>query len=155
MVIVVTEIPTPDIANENEARNRFLLMLTDEMTKDRSTPFSALVVLCLFPPSSISTEARLSVRMSRSKSRTFFSARYFAAFFELACDHLAMTLKEPFDGPFDFVKTSRSLNPVSPNLDEHLSNFFSMIKSPYELTKFAVPIISSFLLDPSSFFLPP
>ena len=153
-VIIVTESQTTGVTDEDEAKIRFLSILKDETTKDFSTRFSALDVLCIFPSGTISNAARFRplkeslmkasdhVRTSRATSRTLFSARHFAAFVRLACDHFATTSKEPFD----FVTTSRSKDPVSPDLDKHLSN----IKSPHELTEFAGPIIassSSFLLD--------
>jgi hypothetical protein len=120
-VIIVTESQTIGVADEDEAKIRFLSMLKDETTKDFSTRFSALDVLCIFPSGSISNAARFRplkeslmkasdhVRTSRTTSRTLFSARHFAAFFRLACDHFATTSKEPFD----FVRTSRSKTPVS------------------------------------------
>ena len=73
-----------------------------------------------------------------------FSGRHLAAFFEYMSDHFGRTIREPFD----FVKASRMLNPIAPDLDIYLSNFLKHIKSPKELTDFAaLTITSSFLLD--------
>ncbi|KAI9765987.1 MAG: hypothetical protein M1840_006994 [Geoglossum simile] len=147
----------PEVGRENEAREKFLRMVKEETTKDLSNQFSAIDVLSLFTDGRVSAQARHrrlkeclmnasdQVRMSRVDARTLFSATHFAAFFKLACDHFARYSKEPFD----FVKSSRLRNPVSPDLAEHLSNFLkSNIKSSRELMRFAVPMIaSSFLLD--------
>ena len=155
-VIIVTESQTIGIADEVEAKIRFLSILKDETTKDFSIRFSALDVLYIFPSGSISNAARFRplkeslikasdyVRTSRATLRTLFSTRHFAAFFRLAYNYFATISKEPFD----FIRILRSKTPVFPDLDKHLFTFLSNIKSPHELTKFAVPIIaSSFLLD--------
>lgn len=57
-VIIVMETQTPDIINEDEARNRLFLMLKDETTKDLSTRFFALDVSCIFSSGSISNAVR-------------------------------------------------------------------------------------------------
>jgi hypothetical protein len=70
-----------------------------------------------------------------------FSATHFTVFFRHACDHFVQTPDEPFN----FIKTSRLRNPVSPEMDQNLSRFLKHIRSPRELTKFAIPVIASSL----------
>ncbi len=59
---------------------------------------------------------------------------HFTAFLKSACGHFLDTVEEPFD----FVKAFRFYNPVAVDLAEHLLNFLKYIKSPGELTEFAV-----------------
>jgi len=155
-LIIVTETTTLRDTVQEGTKKLFLSMLKDETTQDISTLFSEVEVLCILPDGQVSAKARFrplkeclmnastQVRLNKMDTRTLFSARHFAVFFKLACDHFAITSNEPFD----FIRTSRCLNPVSPDLNKHLSNFLLNIRSSHELTKFAVPVIaSSFLLD--------
>jgi hypothetical protein len=140
----------------NKAKDVFLGEFKKETTKEFAERFSALDIVAASSEGRMSVHARYKrleervvqasdqVRFNRAETRTLFSARHFAAFFRHACDHFARNPREPFD----FVKASRLRNPVSVDLDKHLSNFLKNIKSPHELTEFAVPVISSsFLLD--------
>ncbi len=153
-VIMITKTLTSDFATENEVKNRFLSMLKDETTKDLSAWFFVLDVLCIFSLDDISNKARLrplkeclmnasdQVQVRRMISRTLFLTRHFVAFFRLACDHFARTFKKLFD----FIRVSWSWNSLSPDLNKHLFNFLSKVKSSYKLTKFAVSAIAFFFL---------
>ncbi|KAI9855646.1 MAG: hypothetical protein M1813_009692 [Trichoglossum hirsutum] len=156
IVVIVDEKIPPGAKSEEEARKAFLWLLRKETTIDLFKQISAINIVALFPDGKISTEARYrclkerlmkgsnQVRKNREDTRTLFSATHFTAFFKYACDHFSETFKEPFD----FIKASRIQNPISSNLEEHLSNFLKHIKSPKELTEFAVSMIaSSFILD--------
>jgi hypothetical protein len=153
-VLVVVETTTPGIESDSEARDVLLAALKEETTKDLTERFSALGVVTVSSEGKASAQGcpqRLKdhlmkasdrVRTNREDTRTLFSARHFAAFFKHACDHFSRTIREPFD----FIKASRLRNPVSVDLDRHLSTFLKKIKSARELTNFAVPVIASSLL---------
>jgi hypothetical protein len=155
-VLVVAEIVMPCAESEKEAKDVFLGEFKKETTKEFAERFSALDIVAVSSEGRMSAHARYKrleervmqasdqVRFNRAETRTLFSARHFAAFFRHACDHFARNPREPFD----FVKASRLRNPVSVDLDKHMSNFLKNIKSSHELIEFAVPVISSsFLLD--------
>jgi len=155
-LIIVAETTTLRDTVKEGTKKLFLSMLKDETTRDVSTLFSAFDVLCILPDGQVSAKSRFrplreclmnastQVQLSKMDTRTLFSARHFNVFFKLACDHFAITSNEPFD----FISTSRRQNPVSPDLNKHLSNFLLNIRSSHELTEFAVPVMaSSFLLD--------
>lgn len=152
--LVVVETTLPGIESEMEAKGALLDALKAETTKDLAARFSALDVVTVPSDGKISAPVRYKrleeylvkasdqVRMKREDTKTLFSTRHFAAFFRHACDHFARTLREPFD----YIKASRLRNPVSVDLDKHLSNFLKQTKSAQELTEFAVPVIASSLL---------
>lgn len=155
-VIVVTEKMPPGAQREKEARKAFLWLLREETTKDPFERISDIDIIAIFPNGKMSGEARHrrlkecllnasdQVRKNREDSLTLFTATHFAAFFGYACGHFSETPSKPFD----FIMTSRKQNSVAPDLAEHLSNFLKHIKSPKQLTEFAVPMIaSSILLD--------
>ncbi len=143
-----------DFVTKNEIKNRFLSMLKDETTKDLSAWFFVLDVLCIFSLDDILNKARLKslkeclmnasdqVQMRRMIWRTFFLTRHFVIFFQLAYDHFAWTFKKFFDS----IRVSWSWNSLSSDLNKHLFNFLSKIKSLYKLTKFAVSAIAFFFL---------
>lgn len=155
-VIIISDKIPPGTASENEAKRAFLWMLSEETTKDPLEQFSDISVVALFPAGTMSVEARHRrlkeqlldaldhIRTTRDETRHLFSATHFGALFEYACAHLAKTIEQPFS----FIKASRTYNPVAPNLGEHLLTFLKHVRTPIELTEFAVPIIaSSVLLD--------
>jgi hypothetical protein len=142
--------------SESEARKAFLWMLSEETTKDPFEQVSAIDIVAVFPAGTMSTKARYrllkerlmeasdQIRGNREKTRYLFSATHFSALTKYACAHLAKTVEQPFN----FIKASRTYNPVAPDLEEHLSTFLKHINNSGELTEFAVPVISSsFLLD--------
>ena len=155
-IIIITESQTIGIADENEAKIRFLSILKDKTTKDFSTRFSALDVLYIFLSGNISNITRFKplkeslikaldyVRTNRATLRILFLIKHFAAFFRFVYNHFVIISKEPFD----FIKILRFKTPVSLDFDKYLFTFLSNIKFLYKLTQFAIPIIaSSFLLD--------
>lgn len=155
MIIISDKIPS-GTTREDEAKRAFLWMLSEETTKDPLEQFSDVNVVAVSPAGTMSVEARHRylkerlmdasdhIRMMRDETRHLFSATHFSALFEYACTHLAKTIEQPFS----FVKASRMFNPVAPDLREHLLTFLKHVRTPSQLTKFAVPIIaSSFLLD--------
>ncbi|KAH8799647.1 acyl transferase/acyl hydrolase/lysophospholipase, partial [Xylogone sp. PMI_703] len=155
-VIIVTDKISPGAEREKEAKNAFLLLLREETTRNLSEQISDVHVVALLQDRRVSPEARYrrlkeqllngsdEVRSNRVDTRTLFSATHFTALFKYACDHFSQASK----GPFDFIKASRTQNPVAEDLAEHLSTFLKHIKSAKELTEFAVPVIaSSILLD--------
>lgn len=155
-VVVVIENISLGAESEEAARTTLLRLIREETTRDLFCQISAIDVIALFPRGSISVEARLrplkerlmassdQIRTDRHHAQSLFSATHFAALLESACEHFSEALGKPFN----FISASRAHNPVSTNLKAHLSDFLKHIKSPTELTAFAVPVIaSSFLFD--------
>ena len=69
---------------------------------------------------------------------------YFAVFLNYAYKHFLDIIKEPFS----FIKSFRIYNPITVDLDKHLSNFLKHVKSPNTLISFIAPIIAlSFVLN--------
>ncbi|KAH8799403.1 hypothetical protein F5884DRAFT_869331 [Xylogone sp. PMI_703] len=66
-------------------------------------------------------EAR-ATRFERTNTHTLFSMIHIAAFFDMALRDFAMS---PLD-TFDFIRSSREGNPVSPNFQHHLKSFMSL-----------------------------
>jgi hypothetical protein len=153
VIIVSDKIPP---GSEIEARKAFLWILEEESAKDPFSQISSIEVVPLFPVSAVSDEARYRplkerlikassrVRMMREQQNTLFNATHFSAIFGYACRHFAKTT----DQSLNLITASRTLNPVAPDLQDHLSNFLRHVNDLGELTEFAAPIIaSSFLLD--------
>lgn len=148
-VVVVMEATDPGAESDEEAEEALLSELREETTKNPLEMVSALEVVTV--PFGGQDYRRLEAhlvrvlnrgRRQKVEARTLFSGRHLTAFFQYATDHFGRSTREPFD----FVKASRLPNPVAPDLDTHLSNFLKHIKSPKELTEFAVPMIASSLL---------
>ena len=148
-VVVVVETIDSGAESDNQTREVLLEALRAETTKNPAERFSALEVVTV--PQGGHCYRRLEeylirglnqVRAHKVEARTLFTARHLVAFFRCASDHFAKTTREPFN----FIKTSRFRNPVPLDLGKHLSNFLKHIKSPKELTDFAVPMIASSLL---------
>ncbi|KFA68462.1 hypothetical protein S40285_10808 [Stachybotrys chlorohalonatus IBT 40285] len=93
-------------------------------------------------------------RANKENARALFSITHFAAFLNDACAHFCKHQE-----PFDFIKSSRKDNPVSSDLEQHISRFLGYIKSPEQLMGFAAPIVASSLaLDsypPDAHYFPP
>lgn len=141
---------------ESEVRKAFLWLLREETAKDPFKQLSAINVVSVLPSGKISNEARYrplkecllnaleQVRQNRKDTRLLFSAAHFSALFKYACQHFAQTIQQPFN----FIKASRTYNPVAPDFKQHISNFLRHVREPSKLTDFTVPIIaSSFLFD--------
>jgi hypothetical protein len=153
-VVVVTDKIPPGAESEREARKSLLLLVREATAADALGRLSSVDVVALFPAGAMSAEARHRVlrerlmqasdrvRKTRQDSRSLFSTTHFTAFLESACRHLSSDVAEPFN----FVRAAREHNPVAGDLDQHLENFLSHIKSSDELTGFAVPAIASSLL---------
>ncbi|KIW36756.1 hypothetical protein, variant [Exophiala oligosperma] len=148
-MVVVMETADPGMQSDKEAEEVLLGELRQETTKNSYELVSALEVVTV--PHGGQDCRRLEeylvraldqVRRQKIAARTLFSGRHLSAFFKYATDHFGRTTMEPFD----FVQASRLQNPVTPDLGSHLSNFLKQIKSPEELTDFAVPMIASSLL---------
>lgn len=154
-IVIVVESSAPEL-QESHILDRFLRLLNEETQREISTQFAGVRILSLLSDGDVSAQARHrklkeclmntsdQVRLARLESRTLFSALHFAAFLNHACSHLAESVTQPFD----FIRTSRLDNQPAPDLREHLINLLTKIKTPQELTEFAIPLIaSSFLLD--------
>jgi hypothetical protein len=61
-------------------------------------------------------------RVERANAHTLFSMTHITAFFDMALRNFATSPLEPFD----FIKSSREDNPVSPNFHHHLKSFMSL-----------------------------
>jgi hypothetical protein len=155
-LVIVIETNGSKPQDESATLKVFQQMMRKETRRDISEQFADVCILGLLSRDAISNEARHrrlkeyllnasdQVRLAKINSRTLFSARHFAAFFQYACAHMARTPREPFD----FIHASRIENMPAVDLNEHLSNFLLNIKSPESLKQFAIPVIaSSVLLD--------
>lgn len=148
-VVVVMEATDPGAESDEEAEEVLLGELREETTKNPLEMVSALEVVTV--PFGGQDYRRLEEhlvrvlnrgRRQKIEARTLFSGRHLTTFFKYATDHFGRTTREPFD----FVKASRLRNPVASDLGTHLCDFLRQIKSPEELTDFAVPMIASSLL---------
>jgi hypothetical protein len=133
-----------------------LSLLSEETATDPMDSFSSVDIVALFPCGTISPDARFralkellmdrsdEIREARYRSRQLFSVTHFTALLESACEHFATNSSQPFD----YIRASRSQNPVAKDLDQHISTFLQSIKTPGELVDFAAPVLgSSLLLD--------
>jgi len=156
-VVLVTEKFPGGVESEKKALNSFLMLLKREIkSRDLLDQISSVDVVVLFPSSSISVDARYRplkerlmegsdlIRRKRQDSQLLFSATHFCALLEGICEHLSDCIMEPFN----FIRHARVYNPVATDLDKHVSNFLTHIKSPDELNTFGASIVaSSFFLD--------
>jgi hypothetical protein len=152
-VIIVVESETPGYKVEKQVKEELLHLLEQETPRSIFDSFFEVRVVSIFPEGKLSLQSRhrqLKERLldalhqaqeRRMRVGMHFSATHFAVFFRHACDHFVKTPDEPFN----FIKTSRLRNPVSPEMDRNLSRFLKHIRTPRELTKFAIPIIASSL----------
>jgi hypothetical protein len=152
-LVLVVESDAPGFKVERQVREELLSMLEKKTARSIFDHFFDVTVV------SISAEGKLPLRSRRRlkerllnasdqgqarrlKIGMLFSATHFAAFFRHACDHFVKTC----DVPFNFIKTSRLRNPVSLEIQKHLSRFLEHTSSLQELTQFAIPVIASSLL---------
>ncbi len=151
-IIIVTETLPPEF-QEAQILDQFLRLLAQETETDPSIYFADIRVVALLPEGDVSPEARHrklkeslmgasdQVRLARLETRTLFSARHLAAFFNQGCSYFV----EAVDEPFDFIRASRISNPPALDLKVHLTNFLTKINNIGELKSFAVPLIASSL----------
>jgi hypothetical protein len=153
-LVLVVESDAPGPKAEREVEEQLLRILEQRTSRSIFDLFFGVTVVSIFPEGKLSVQARLrrvkerlldtldQGQERRLRIGMLFSATHFAVFFRHACDHFATTLDEPFD----FVKTTRLRNPVSAEMEECLSRLLKHIRSPQELTEFAIPVIASSLL---------
>jgi hypothetical protein len=151
MLVVESETPGPKV--ERVAKERLLRMLKEKTPRSVFDHFCDVEVVSILPEGRLSLEARhrrLKERLldaldlgqeRRMKMGMLLSATHFAVFFSHACSHVTTN---PYKA-FNFIKTSRLRNPVSVEIDKHLSKFLKHIWSPRQLTDFAIPVIASSL----------
>ncbi|OCK74562.1 FabD/lysophospholipase-like protein [Lepidopterella palustris CBS 459.81] len=151
-LLIVVESKTVTGRVETFMTKKILKLLKEQTTNESLLQFWTFEVLISHPGVSKSYRGlrerlmNLSEQSQREKlnTQTLFSARHFEAFFAPACTHFAEARNEPFN----FISTTRSQNPVSTDLAEHLSRFLDRIESSQDLAGFAaLTIASSFLLD--------
>jgi hypothetical protein len=152
-LMLVIEREAPGLKAERVVKEQLLRMLGQKTSRSIFDHFCNVEVVSILPEGRLSLEARhrrLKERLldaldqgqeRRMRTGMLLSATHFAVFFSHACDHLATTLYEPFN----FVKTSRLRNPVSTEMDKHLSMFLKHIRSLQQLRGFAIPVIASSL----------
>ncbi|KIW09696.1 hypothetical protein PV08_12039 [Exophiala spinifera] len=153
VVVVSDKIPLTQMA-ETEAQKALLLLLKEETSQDPSVLFSFIEVVAV-PPSQkfrpqgsmehLKQQLLLRVRKAencRREARTLYSLTHFTAFFESACEHFSASGSDPFD----FIRASRSHNPLAEDHALHLTNFFKACDTARDLTNFAVPVIASSLM---------
>lgn len=152
LMVVTDKIPSGK-GSEDEARRALLSLIAEETKIDVFAQFSALNVVSL-PRQGLTSAAQFSllksrviqasneVRCRRESCRMLFSAVHFNAFLDLACDHFS----KDFSVPFNFIRASRTDNPIAEDLAEHLTNFLRLVQSPNALLKYAIPMIASSLL---------
>jgi hypothetical protein len=153
-LVLVVESDAPGPKAEREVKEQLLRILEQRTPRNIFDLFFGVTVVSIFPEGKLSLQARLrrvkerlldaldQGQERRLRIGMLFSATHLSVFFRHACDHFATTLGEPFD----FVKTTRLRNPISAEIEKHLSRFLKYIRSPQELTEFAIPVIASSLL---------
>ncbi|KAH7146698.1 hypothetical protein B0J13DRAFT_664236 [Dactylonectria estremocensis] len=153
-VAIVTEQIPIGKESEREARKAFLWALEEETRRDPWQQISSIDVIALFPTSSISIAARHrllkerlmdssdQVRKDREENRYLFSLANFFFFLERCIEWFVDSKNEPFE----FVRASRAIHPVAPDLEVHFSAVIQHITTPEELIQFAAPMIASSLL---------
>lgn len=153
-LILVVESDTPGRKAEREVKEELLRLLEHNTSRNIYDYFFNVTVVSIFTEGKLSLQAthrplkeRLLDALDQGQARRLkigmlFSATHFAAFFKHACDHFVTTRDEPFN----FIETSRLHNPVSLEIEKHLSRFLKHIRSPQELSEFAIPVIASSLL---------
>jgi len=154
-VVLVTEKIPQGVESEKAARATFLALLSEETNRNLLDQISAIEVIALFPNGSISVDARHrslkerlmgssdQIRKNREEAQLLFSAVHFAALINCAYQQFSNAAEEQ---PFDFIRASRTYNPMSTDFAEHLSNLLKYVKSPADLTRFAAPTIASSLV---------
>ncbi|KAM9874547.1 hypothetical protein VDGL01_11377 [Verticillium dahliae] len=152
-IIIATSTVPHGAESERRAKIDLLEILEKGAGKHPLTLASQIEVVALFPHARISATARHralkerlmrssdEVRQSRVNTRCLFSIIHFAAFLDMACDYFADTP----DDTFNFIQGSRYHSPVPANLESHIANFLRHVKSPTDMTNFAVPLIGSSL----------
>ncbi len=153
VVVVTDKIPLTQVA-ENEAQKDLLWLLREETNSDPFVLFSFIEVVAVpqnqkfRSPSSLERLQHQLMRriqdaeQSKRKTRTLYSLTHFVAFFESACEHFSASSSEPFN----FIKASRSHNPLAEDHAAHLANFLKSCDTAQDLTNFAVPVVASSLL---------
>ena len=153
-LVLVVESDAPGANAEREVKEELFQILEQRTPRSIFDLFFDVTVVSIFPEGKLSSQARhrrvkerLLDALDQGQERRLsvgmlFSATHFAVFFGHACDHFVTTLDEPFD----FIKTSRLRNPVSAEMEKHLSRFLKHIRSPQELMDFAIPVVASSLL---------
>ncbi|KAJ9607014.1 hypothetical protein H2204_015708, partial [Knufia peltigerae] len=153
VVIVTDKIPLTQMA-ETEAQKALLFLLNEETSQDPSLLFSCIEVVAVphiqkfrSPGSLERLKHRLLLRIRkaeqfRRETRTLYSLTHFAAFFKSACEHFSTSDSEPFD----FIKASRSHNPLAEDHALHLASLLRTCNTAQDLTDFVVPVIASSLM---------
>ncbi|KIW35778.1 uncharacterized protein PV06_11882 [Exophiala oligosperma] len=153
VVIVTDKIPLTQMA-ETEAQKALLFLLNEETSQDPSLLFSCIEVVAVphiqkfrSPGSLERLKHRLLLRIRkaeqfRRETRTLYSLTHFAAFFKSACEHFSTSGSEPFD----FIKASRSHNPLAEDHALHLASLLRTCNTAQDLTDFVVPVIASSLM---------
>ncbi|KEY75282.1 hypothetical protein S7711_08625 [Stachybotrys chartarum IBT 7711] len=159
IILATDQFPTG--INVQNAATVFLNFLKRVTTKDIFDHVSAIDVVQLIPGRSRFDQLKNRLLTSSDEARAkkedaqaLFSITHFAAFLNNACAHFCKHQE-----PFDFIKLSRKDNPISSDVEQHMSRFLEYIKSPEQLMGFAAPIIaSSLVLDsypPDAHYFPP
>ncbi|KFY32520.1 hypothetical protein V493_00121 [Pseudogymnoascus sp. VKM F-4281 (FW-2241)] len=141
---------------EPQRLETFLNLLKQKTKHDSSLLFGTIRVVSLLPDGAVSGLARYrrlrecimdasdQVRSARRASSYLFTASHFFALLDYSCNHLSMTLTEPFN----VIRASRTHNPPASDMSEHFVNLLSKMKDPNGLRNFAIPLMaSSILLD--------
>lgn len=153
--IIIVE-STSSQEKEPQLLETFLYLLKQKTKHDSSLLFSTIRVVSLLPDGAVSGLARYrrlrecimdasdQVRSARRASSYLFTASHFFALLDYSCNHLSLTLTEPFN----VIRASRTHNPPASDLSQHLVNLLSKITDPNSLKNFAIPLVaSSILLD--------
>ena len=154
-VVIVTDLVSSSPDYEKNAKKTFLWFLRQETKKNVSSYVSSIEVVALVPADRISSESRYrrlkerlldgcdQVRAHRDETSTLFSTAHFAAFLHLACEHFSRSPTTLLD----FIKASRTQNPPSVHLAEHISTFLNRSHSEGPDSFAAKTIGSSLFLD--------
>ncbi|KAH7308904.1 phospholipase [Stachybotrys elegans] len=159
IILATDKFPTG--INVQNPETVFLNFLKEATAKNIFDHVSAIDIVQLIPGRSRFDQLKKRLltssdvaRASKEDAKALFSITHFAALLNNACVHFCKHQE-----PFDFIKSSRKDNPISSDLEQHLSRFLEYIKSPEQLMGFAAPIIaSSLVLDsypPDAHYFPP
>jgi hypothetical protein len=147
-IVIATEKLPGGTKRVQWAKTAFFQALKEKTAKSLLDHASAIDIVELVPGRSRFCRLKTHLlafsdqaRKERESSQALFSLTHFAAFLNSACAHFCKHQE-----PFNFIESSREENPVSLDLERHLSRFLEYIKTPDQLIGFAAPVIASSLV---------
>ena len=136
--------------DDDKAKNRLLNLLDEKAQKDMMDYLSAVDVVFIQKNLLSSTtrylrlkeaimKASIEMQRKRDDDQLLFTAKHFFSLLQLACGNFLRSI------PFSFIQLSRTFNPVTENLRQHIADFLRYVTSYEDIINFAIPIIASCL----------